>query len=247
LSEVVKGAFERAGIVVIENSDELFPAVETLSSLPPLKNGKIAILADGGGHATIAADTLTDLGVGLPLLQNKTQSRLKEILPATASVVNPVDVAGGADAYETILETTRKKHPRADIRGVLVAPMAPQGLEVIIGTKIDDQFGPVIMFGLGGIFVEVLKDVVFWVLPISPAAARRMVGETKAARLLDGYRGQPAVDQKSLQRLLCQCAEVMEAYPTIREMDLNPVIVTSQGLHIVDARVILQTAPTSTE
>ena len=74
-----------------------------------------------------------------------------------------------------------------------------------------------------------------------------MIGEARAARLLDGYRGQPAVDQKSLQRLLCQCAEVMEAYPTIREMGLNPVIVTNQGLHIVDARVILQAAPTGAE
>jgi len=94
ISEVAKGAFQRAGIVVIENSDELFPAAETLSSLPPIKNNKVAILADGGGHATIAADLLTDLGMEIPELSEKTQANLRKILPAAASVPNPVDVAG---------------------------------------------------------------------------------------------------------------------------------------------------------
>ena len=78
MSEVARGAFSRAGIVVIENSDELFPAAETLSSLPPIKNRQVAILADGGGHATIAADLLTDLGVGIPELDAKTQQRLSD-------------------------------------------------------------------------------------------------------------------------------------------------------------------------
>jgi len=98
ISEVAKGAFERAGIIVIENSDELFPVAETLSSLPPIKNHSVAILADGGGHATIAGDILTDLGVKTPELSDKTQAKLKRILPFAASVLNPVDVAGGADA-----------------------------------------------------------------------------------------------------------------------------------------------------
>ena len=78
ISEVAKGAFQRAGIIVIENSDELFPAAETLSSLPPIKNNKIAILADGGGHATIAADLLTDLGVEIPELGRKNPGQLKK-------------------------------------------------------------------------------------------------------------------------------------------------------------------------
>ncbi len=102
ISEVAKGAFARAGIIVIENSDELFPAAETLSSLPPIKTNTVAILADGGGHATIAADILTDLGIDIPELGEKTQQQLKKILPAAASVVNPVDVAGGTDADPTI-------------------------------------------------------------------------------------------------------------------------------------------------
>ena len=102
MSEVAKAAFERAGIVVIENSDELFPVAETLASQPPIKTNNVAILADGGGHATIAADLLSDYGIKLPTLSDQTQKKLKEILPEAASVVNPIDVAGGTDSDPSI-------------------------------------------------------------------------------------------------------------------------------------------------
>ncbi len=102
ISEVSNTAFRRAGIIVVENADELFPVAETLSSLPPIKNNNIAILADGGGHATIAADLLTDLGLMIPELSESTQKKLKEILPPAASLRNPVDVAGGTDAAPTL-------------------------------------------------------------------------------------------------------------------------------------------------
>jgi acetyltransferase len=451
ISEVAKGAVKRAGIVVIENSDELFPAAEVLSSLPPIKNNKVAILADGGGHATIAADLLSDLGVELPELSEKTQARLKEILPPAASVPNPVDVAGGTDAdpsvfadcaeiilkdsnvggllivglfggygirfaeslalmeedaahrmgklikkrnkpivlhslynhekphaldllryynipvydsldisarciavlaeygsylggyhgkvtfemnwkakarpegdkiiksaqrdgrqalleyeaknlfeihgapvpqdclvqsadeavqcaldlgkdvamkivspdilhksdaggvriklasdkeirfaYREIMKNSKKYDAKADIRGVLVSPMADEGVEVIIGTKIDDQFGPVIMYGLGGVMVEILKDVAFRVLPLSQTDARKMIEETKSYPILDGARGTPALDQKALRKLLMLCSDIVESYPQIEEMDLNPVIVHEKGVSVVDARIILK-------
>jgi acetate---CoA ligase (ADP-forming) len=451
ISEVAKGAFKRAGIVVIENSDELFPAAETLSSLPPIKNNKVAILADGGGHATIAADLLTDLGVELPELSEKTRIRLQKILPAAASVLNPVDVAGGTDAdpsvfadcaeiilndpnvggllivglfggygirfaeslalmeedaahrmgklvkkrnkpivlhslynsekphaldllryynipvydsldisakcvavlaeygnylasyhtktsfhfdwkakakpegakiikkalkegrhalleyeakklfeihgapvprdclvrsedeavecaldmgtdvavkivspdilhksdaggvriklgsekeirsaYREILKNSKKYDAKADIRGVLVSPMVDEGVEVIIGTKIDDQFGPVIMYGLGGIMVEILRDVAFRVLPISYTEARKMIEETKSFPILNGVRGTPALDKKSLRKLLMLCSDIVESYPDIEEMDLNPVIVHEKRISVVDARIILK-------
>ncbi len=454
ISAVSRTAFARAGIIVIEDSDKLFPAVEILASQPPIKNNRVAILADGGGHATIAADLLTDLGLEIPELDPKVQEKLRSILPSAAAVGNPVDVAGGTDADPTIFadcadiilkdpsvggllivglfggygirfeeslslkeedaahrmgKLIRKRHkpivmhslyasarphshhllryydipvydsvevaakcmgvlaeygdyqqnhpakanfvfnwgakarpeaekiiataeqegrkllleyeskriinlhgkahnvppapdflagsadeavkiaqkingpvvmkivspdimhksdaggvrlnlvkereirkafgeilksaeqylPGADIRGVLVAPMAMTGVEVIIGTKIDDQFGPVIMFGMGGIFVELLKDVVFRVLPISYSSAKKMVDEVRTP-LLNGMRGRPPVDKKTLCRLLLMVSEMVEAYPRIREMDLNPVIVHEQGLSIVDARIILR-------
>ena len=451
ISEVAKVAFKRAGIVVIENSDELFPAAETLSSLPPIKNNKVAILADGGGHATIAADLLTDLGVEIPELSAKTQAALRKILPEAASVPNPVDVAGGTDAdpsifaecaevilkdpnvggllivglfggygirfakslslmeedaahrmgkmvkkrhkpivlpsiytsenphalellryydipvfdsldiaskcigvlaeygnylsryhaklsfelnwgakaksegkkiieaarrdgrmallefeakrlialhgapvsedllaktadeavefakkighevvlkivspdilhksdaggvkinlrtereirqgFKDIIKNAAEFNPSADIRGVLVSSMAQDGVEVIIGTKYDDQFGPIIMYGLGGIMVEILKDVSFRVLPITPTTARKMIEQTKSYPILEGARGKPPLDKKSVRRLLMLCSEIVEAYPEIQEMDLNPVIVHKKGLSIVDARILLK-------
>ncbi|MCP4021893.1 MAG: acyl-CoA synthetase [Desulfobacteraceae bacterium] len=451
MSEVANAAYKRAGIIVIENSDELFPVAETLSSQPPIKNNNVAILADGGGHATIGADLLTDYGINLPELTEKTKEKLKAILPDAASVVNPVDVAGGTDSdpsvfadcakiiiqdpnvggllivglfggygirfaeslavgeeaaahrlgamikkrkkpivvhslyssydshaltllrhydipvhdsldisckciaslcqygnylaayhakksfvfnwrakarergesiiknakkegrkvlleheakaliqlhgaptsvgnvaksedeaveiakkikgnivlkivspdilhksdasgvklnlgsekavrkgYRDIIKSAQAYNRDADIRGVLVAPMAQKGLEVIVGTKIDEQFGPVIMYGLGGIMVEIMKDVTFWVLPVSPTSCKKMIEETKSSVILSGVRGQEGYDKKALRKLLGICSELIESYPEIEEMDLNPVILYRQGLDVVDARIILK-------
>ena len=142
-------------------------------------------------------------------------------------------------AYRQIIQNARKHNPHADIRGVLVTPMAEAGLEVIIGTKTDDQFGPVIMYGLGGIMVEILNDVAFRVLPITRTDARRMIAETKSGPILEGIRGKAPLDHKGLRRLLMICAEIAEAYPEIEEMDLNPVVVHETGVSLVDARIIV--------
>ena len=454
MSAVANPAFKRSGIIVIDNSDELFPVAETLANQPPVKNNKIAILTDGGGHGTIAADLLTDYKIELPELSEKTKNKLRKILPLAASLVNPVDIAGGADSdpsvfadcadiilkdpnvggllivglfggygirfakslampeeeaahrlgklikkqkkpivihslyssydshsfeilryfnipfngsldiackciaslcqygeylnsyhlktnfifnwgkkakkqgqkiianakaegrrslleneakqllklhyngddpllrdkiatcsdqavkfakelkqnvvlkivspdilhksdaggvlvdlktkadikagYRKIIANAKKFNPKADIRGVLVCPMVKKDIEVIIGTKIDDQFGPVIMYGLGGIMVEVIKDVTFRVLPISPAFAKYMINDIRSAVILDGIRGQAGYDKKALRRLLLSCSELIEAYPEIEEMDLNPVILHHTGLSVVDARIILK-------
>ena len=451
MAEVAKGAFTRAGIIVLEHSDELFPVAETLSSLPAIKSNAVAILADGGGHATIASDLLSDMGVDIPILGEETQEKLRKILPFAASVPNPVDVAGGGDAdpaifaecvriiledptvggllmvglfggygirfaeslavieeaaarkmgklvgklnkpivmhslfnsarppaldilrsygipvYDSvdiacksistlaqygaylnsshidvdltlnwgakatpqgveIIQTARKEgrdvllehearellvehglpvfvsppaktadeavvvaekidgpvamkivsrdilhksdaggvrlnlsteieirkafndiltnankyNATADIDGVIVTPMAEAGMEIIVGTKTDDQFGPIIMFGLGGVLVEILKDVAFRVLPLTLEEAGEMMGEIRARALLDGVRGNPPVDKAAIKALLAKISEIIESYPDIREMDLNPVIVHEKGLTIVDVRVILK-------
>jgi acetyltransferase len=118
--------------------------------------------------------------------------------------------------------------------------MADKGVEIIIGTKVDDQFGPVIMVGLGGILVEVLKDVAFRVLPITRTSAKGLLSDIKSAPILDGVRGEPPVDKNAIINLLLTVSEIIEAYPDIQEMDLNPVIARSDGLSIVDARIILK-------
>jgi acetyltransferase len=143
-------------------------------------------------------------------------------------------------AFDEIVSAGRRYAPDADIRGVLVAPMAEKGTEVIVGTKYDDQFGPVIMFGIGGVLVEILKDVVFRVLPLSEKGARELMEEIRLASILEGVRGQPAGDKEALQRLLLKISDIIEAYPQIEEMDLNPVIVHQKGVSVVDARIILK-------
>ena len=132
-----------------------------------------------------------------------------------------------------------KTVPSADIAGVLVAPMAAKGVEVIIGVTSDPQFGRVLMFGLGGVFVEVLKDVVFRTLPIDRREAGLMLDEIRGKALLDGVRGSAPVDREKLVSLLLDVSRVALAHPEISEIDLNPVIVNADGYTIVDARMLL--------
>ncbi len=450
ISEVANTAFKRAGIITVQNSDEMFPIAESLASLPLIGEASIAILADGGGHATIAADYLTELGIKIPELEKDTRDKLGAILPSNASLANPIDVAGGTDqnpaifadcaeillndknihgllvvglfggygirfakklafkeedaahrmgklvrrirkpivlhslynfakphsldllryykipvydsleiackciealsfygsyrqedfkvsnfhfdwgakavpegrkiidnalaegrtalleheakellklqgapvsmdhlvvnedeavkiaeeigynvamkivspdilhksdaggvrlklkdeqevreAFNEIIKNAYAYKPDADIRGCLVSSMSGEGVEIIIGTKNDDQFGPIIMFGLGGILVEVVKDVSFRVLPVSEYWAASMIDEIKSAAILDGVRGRPPCDKQAIAKLIGKVSELIEAYPEIHEMDLNPVIVHENGLTIVDARIIL--------
>ncbi len=450
ISEVANTAFKRAGIITVQHSDEMFPIAESLASLPSMAEASVAILADGGGHATIAADYLTELGIKLPELEKETRDKLKAILPPNASLANPIDVAGGTDqnpaifadcaeillndrnvhgllvvglfggygirfakklafmeedaahrmgklikinrkpivfhslynfakphsldllryynipvydsleiackcvealsvygsyrrehheksnfdfnwgakalregqniidnalsegrdalmeheakellrlhgapvsldrlavneeaavkiaeqigynvamkivspdilhksdaggvmlrlknekevreAFSTIIKNANEYRPDADIKGCIVSRMSGEGVEAIIGTKIDDQFGPIVMFGLGGILVEVVKDVSFRVLPVSRDWATSMIHEIKSSAILDGVRGRPPCDKKAIVKLIQKVSEIIEAYPIIHEMDLNPVIVHEDGLTIVDARIIL--------
>jgi acyl-CoA synthetase (NDP forming) len=143
-------------------------------------------------------------------------------------------------AFKQLMANARQFNPNADIHGILVSPMAEEGVEVIIGTQLDDQFGPVIMYGLGGIMVEVLKDVSFRVLPITRFSAKQLIEETKSYPILNGIRGNPPYDKNALVKLLLLCSEVIESYPQIKEMDLNPVVVHEKGLTVVDARIILK-------
>ncbi len=143
-------------------------------------------------------------------------------------------------AVREIHASARRHDERARIDGVLAAPMAPRGVEVIVGTSHDPQFGPVMMFGLGGIFVEVLRDVVFRTLPISRDDALSMLAEIRGRRVLDGVRGMPAADVDALVELMLALSRLALACPGIAEIDLNPVIVHAKGLSIVDARMILE-------
>lgn len=445
---LTRGLLKQAGATVVEQSDKILSTAEGLSKMPVPAGGRVAILADGGGHATVTVDALVDYGVELADLSPETVTKLRDILPAAASCVNPVDVAGGTDddpsvaalcadailadenvdilmvigmyggfaarfnpalldnevetshrlaslaahhgkpllvqsvyaalrtqpiemlkdtgvpvfiwpepavrciaelisyakarnriatsplvvpdgpvpassttlstitgegrdafyeheaktllsayginvpgqflaqtesdlarvaeemgdgpmamkivsqdilhksdaggvklkisgeaalrdAYRDIIASARAYDPDADMHGVLVTPMARSGVEIIIGVVHDPMFGPVMMFGLGGIFVEVLKDVSFRALPMSRADAHEMVEEIQSAKILDGVRGALPVNKAALEDLMMKVSQLALAHPEIKEIDLNPVILRSDGYDVVDARMIL--------
>ncbi len=144
------------------------------------------------------------------------------------------------EAAKKIIENVSKNVPNARITGILVQKMAKKGLEIIVGGLRDNIFGPVVMFGLGGIFVEVLKDVSFRVAPISYEDAYEMMKEIKSAKLLEGYRGQPPIDKKAIADIIIAVAKLLEENPEVDSVDLNPVIAYPDGAVVVDARVILK-------
>ncbi|SFX10896.1 acetate--CoA ligase family protein [Marinospirillum alkaliphilum] len=451
--QVARGVMRQAGVVLVEQPDHLLPVAEALATQPLPQGRRIAILADGGGHATIAADALDALGLTLAELSPTTQDGLKALLPRGAAVSNPVDVAGGTDSdplnfarcaelllqdpgvdqlllvglfggyalrfdvsladaerltavqlaelarmaskpllvhslyalsrpkplqqlveqgipvyagidaavaalkaladyaayrqrgeqddlltgqgeaslraarlltgvrqqgrtallepearqllgtfevplpeacwlqtpdelqqldgqwleqplamkvvsrdvlhksdaggvklnllglaalqrgWQQIEQQVLSHQPEARLEGMLLAPMASApGTEVIIGVTHDSQYGHLLMFGLGGIFVEVLKDVVFRALPLSRADAWDMLAGIQSARVLEGVRGQPPVDKQALVELLLKVSALVVAHPEIEELDLNPVRCHREGYTLLDARVLLATA-----
>jgi len=142
-------------------------------------------------------------------------------------------------AYDDIVKAIEKKYPEAKIQGVSVQKMARPGVEVIIGMSKDAQFGPVLMFGLGGILVEILKDVSFRIVPLTKRDAGEMIREIKGYPILEGYRGQEPVDVANLEELILKVSNFVEQHPEVDELDLNPVFAYRDGAVAVDARVVL--------
>ncbi|MBV0926314.1 acetate--CoA ligase family protein [Halomicroarcula limicola] len=445
---VTDAVLEQAGVVSVERSDELLSVANALSSLPRADSPNVGILADGGGHATLAADACSERGLSIPRLTDQTQERLQAVLPDAASVVNPVDVAGGTDndqsvfvdcaaaiiadpnvdalmltglfggygvrfaeqytdveieaarelaslaadhdtplvvqsayegfdtephavlreqgipvvesldvataslsalatygdrvavadqssdfqlpaattddtladtigngrtqlsefeakraladdgfpvtpfdlatsadeaaalaadidgpvamkvvspdivhksdaggvalnvgldaaaaTYEDLCSAAAEYDPDASLDGVLISPMRDAGVELIIGVVDDDQFGPVVMCGLGGVFVEVLEDIAFRALPLTEADARAMLDDIEAQELLDGARGNPPVDRDAVVDLLVAVSTFVQANPSVTELDLNPVFADADGVEIVDAAITLDEQP----
>ena len=142
-------------------------------------------------------------------------------------------------AYDEIMAAVRKKAARAQIDGVSIQKMAQPGLELVIGMTRDPQFGPMLMFGLGGTSVEILKDVAFRITPLTRQDAKEMIRQIKGYRLLEGYRGQPPVDIEYLEDMLMKLSAFIEENPEIKEMDINPLFAYKKGAVAVDARIIL--------
>jgi acetyl-CoA synthetase (ADP-forming) len=149
------------------------------------------------------------------------------------------NAAEARSAYCKIVENAKAYRADARVAGVLVSPMAKRGVEIIIGMNRDPQFGPVIMFGLGGIFVEVFKDVSFRITPVSKREARKMIEEIKAFPILKGVRGENPKDIDALVNLIEVISRLSDEHPDLKELDLNPVFVYDDGISVVDARMIV--------
>jgi acyl-CoA synthetase (NDP forming) len=202
----------------------------------------LAVLATDSNSAANASGK-----VGFPVV-------LKIVSPDVAHKSNVGGVRLGIDskeeveeAFDEIIADVSAAQPDARIEGVAVQRMAPAGTEVIVGMSKDPQFGPVMMFGLGGILVEILKDVAFRIVPLEPKDAREMVREIKGFPVLEGVRGQLPADVAALENLILKVSEFIEAHPEIEELDLNPVFAYPDGALAVDARIVLGSGQPSSQ
>jgi acetyl-CoA synthetase (ADP-forming) len=151
-------------------------------------------------------------------------------------ISNPDEVA---KAFTEIESAVKSANPKARFYGVYLQKMLRGGVETIVGGTRDPQFGPVVVFGLGGIFVEILKDVSFRVAPLSEDDAIEMMNEIKAAAILNGVRGSKPVDKVALARIIVSVGALMAENKEISSLDLNPVMATPDGAVAVDSRIIL--------
>lgn len=197
---------------------------------------------------------------GIPVNESHTAATEKETLELAVHIGYPVvlkvrsesfshksDIGGvrlnlsGPEAvrraFGEIMERARREDPRAS---VTVQSMAEQGIEVIIGASEDPHFGPVIMFGMGGVFTEILDDRCFRLIPVDKPEAAAMVHSLRGSRLLTGYRNSPPVALEKLTDILTRVSQLMQKYPQILELDLNPVMVYPWGALVLDARVKLK-------
>ena len=198
---------------------------------------------------------------GIPVVEEKTAADSEEAVDAARSVGFPVVLKALGDkllhkterrlvhlnlADEQMVRSAADAIAAAageDLESLLVQPQVSGTREFVAGLFYDDQYGPVIMFGLGGVFVEVLKDVAFRVAPLTEADTRDMIEEIKGAPLLHGMRGEKPKDIEAVKQVLSRLSDIAVNNPEIQEIDLNPVIVHEQGLSIVDSRILIQDQP----
>jgi acetate---CoA ligase (ADP-forming) len=246
-------AFERSNVQysdgeVGEDGSRLAGA-RSPSGQRSLETGEACALLEAYGIPTLPEALATGSGEAVDLARRiGFPVALKLVSP---DILHKTDVAGvilgvqdeeatGA-GYETLIARAAAVHPEAAIRGVLVQKMITGGQEVIVGVKRDSTFGPLVMFGLGGVYVEALADVSFRLAPLTVADAWDMLEEVHSAKLLEGLRGAPPADRVALVELIVRVGRLAAEHPEIAELDLNPVLVLPQGQGViaVDVRAIL--------
>ena len=180
--------------------------------------------------------------IGFPVVMKIASPDILHKFDVGGVVLNVKSKSEAQKSYNRILQNIRKKMPKSKITGILVEEMAAEGKEVILGMNYDEQFGPILMFGMGGIYVEALEDVIFRLAPIRELTADLMIEKTKTYKILDGFRGGPVYDTQAISDCLKRLSQLVTDFEDIKELDLNPLIVyeQSKGCKIVDARIILK-------
>ncbi len=181
--------------------------------------------------------------IGFPVVMKIVSPDILHKSDAGGVKVNIKDESAVREAYNTILKNAHSYKADARIHGIAIQEMAPWGTEVILGSVNDPTFGPTMMFGLGGIFVEVLKDVTFRVAPVTTSQAERMLGEIRGAPILAGVRGEAPRDKIAMAETICAYSNmILDLSDEIAESDANPVLVYEEGkgIKVVDARIILK-------
>lgn len=208
-------------------------------------------------HAVLKAFRLPVLGGGIAATEDEAVALAQEVgFPvvlklASTTIVHKTEFGGvklnltSPDevraAWRDIQDSLRKVGRLHEMEGGLVQPFVTGGVEVVVGVATDPTFGPLVAFGLGGIHVEVLKDVIFRVTPLTDRDARAMIRGIRGYRLLEGYRGHPPADVAALEDMLLRVSRLVEEVPYIQEMDMNPVLAMppGQGCRVIDARILV--------
>jgi acetyltransferase len=224
--------FVRAASAPVPHGD----VVETVPST------EASALLEGAGLRTVASRLATDEDAavdaaesfGFPVAVKVESAAIPHKTEAGGVVLGLRDPAAVRSAVRRVLAGAREHAPGAAIDGVLVQRMAAPGTEIVLGLSRDPVFGPIVMVGLGGIFVEVLKDVAFARVPVDEPHAHDMLDRLAGRAILDGARGRPAVDRKALARAIVAISNLALAHPEIRELDVNPVFAGPDGVVAVD-------------
>ncbi len=197
----------------------------------PVARGELAVCADQAAEIASRMGYPVVLKIVAPAILHKSD--------VGGVHVNLADAEEVRRAYYRIVEGARTARPDALISGVLVQPMVQTGRELIVGMTRDPLFGPLVMYGLGGVLVEVLRDVTFRIAPFGRDDAKRMMGEIRAASLLDAVRGTAAADRIAVENVLLRVGKLVRDFPEIAELDINPLIAMPSGAVAADARVML--------
>lgn len=179
--------------------------------------------------------------MGYPIVMKVISDEIIHKSEAGGVILNVNSRNDAIAGYKTILKNAKNYDTKAVVKGILIEQMVPEGEEVILGLNRDNSFGPVIMFGLGGIYVEVFKDVSFRVAPLNAGDAERMIEETRSASILHGIRGRNPRDVEKITECILRLSQLALNHPDIKELDINPLIVRDkgQGAFVADARIMI--------